>query len=123
MRAYAYLLIPGESAISQDAAKRLEALAEFYRAGLRIPACRPRPAAAGAGNILGHVQSGHIAAVGMDMYLQMLEEAIHELKGRRFPPRIDPAVNLPLQAYIPEELHAGYQSAAGNLSAAVNSAY
>ena len=103
MRAYAYLLIPGESAISQDAVKRLEALAEFTELGSGYRLAARDLQLRGAGNILGHVQSGHIAAVGMDMYLQLLEEAIHELKGEKVPPRIDPAVNLPLQAYIPEE--------------------
>jgi transcription-repair coupling factor (superfamily II helicase) len=57
----------------------------------------------GAGNIVGHAQSGHMAAVGMDMYLELLAETIAEFKGDETRPKIDPEVNLQLQAYIPEE--------------------
>ncbi len=103
VRAYAYLLIPAESAINQDAVKRLEALAEFTELGSGYRLATRDLQLRGAGNILGHAQSGHIAAVGMEMYLQMLDETIHELKGEQVLPRIDPVVNLPVQAYIPED--------------------
>lgn len=103
VRAYAYLLIPAESAINQDAVKRLEALAEFTELGSGYRLATRDLQLRGAGNILGNAQSGHIAAVGMEMYLQMLEETIHELKGEHVLPRLDPVVNLPIQAYIPQD--------------------
>jgi len=103
LRAYAYLLIPGETAVSQDAARRLEALAEFTELGSGYRLAARDLQIRGAGNILGHAQSGQIAAVGLDMYLQLLDEAIHELKGEKLPPRIEPTVNLPVPAYIPED--------------------
>ncbi|MCP4716933.1 MAG: transcription-repair coupling factor, partial [Deltaproteobacteria bacterium] len=55
------------------------------------------------GNLLGHAQSGKIDAVGMDMYLELLSEAMTELKGEKVPPKIDPEVNLNIPACIPEE--------------------
>ncbi|MCX5894437.1 MAG: transcription-repair coupling factor, partial [Proteobacteria bacterium] len=103
LRAYACLLIPGEATVSQDAARRLEALTEFTELGSGYRLAARDLQIRGAGNILGHAQSGQIAAVGLDMYLQLLEESIHELKGEKVPPRIEPAVNLPVQAYIPED--------------------
>ena len=103
LRAYAYLLIPGETAVSQDAARRLEAIAEFTELGSGYRLATRDLQIRGAGNILGHAQSGQIAAVGLDMYLQLLDEAIHELKGEKLPPKIEPTVNLPVPAYIPED--------------------
>jgi transcription-repair coupling factor (superfamily II helicase) len=103
LRAYAYLIIPGDATVSQDAAKRLEALAEFTELGSGYRLATRDLQIRGAGNILGHAQSGQIAAVGLDMYLQLLEESIHELKGEKVPPRIEPTVNLPIPAYIPED--------------------
>ena len=103
LRAYAYLLIPGETAVSTDAARRLEALAEFTELGSGYRLAARDLQIRGAGNILGHAQSGQIAAVGLDMYLQLLDEAIHELKGEKLPPKIEPTINLPVPAYIPED--------------------
>ncbi|MCK5255212.1 MAG: transcription-repair coupling factor, partial [Deltaproteobacteria bacterium] len=57
----------------------------------------------GAGNILGSSQSGHIAAIGMDLYTQLMEETVKELKGEELAPVIDPEINLPVSAFIPED--------------------
>ena len=57
----------------------------------------------GAGNLLGTSQSGHIAAVGIDLYTQLMEETMKELKGEPVIPQIDPEVNLSVPAFIPED--------------------
>ncbi len=79
--AYAYLLIPRKSEISRDAVERLRTLEEFTElgSGFRIAAIDLE--LRGAGNFLGAEQSGHIEAVGFELYIRMLEEAVSELKG------------------------------------------
>jgi len=57
----------------------------------------------GAGNILGTSQSGHVAQVGYEMYLDLLEEAIQEMKGEQPPSRIDPEIHLKIEAFIPKD--------------------
>lgn len=100
-RAYAYLLIPGLSVIGADARKRLEALQEVTELGSGFKLAMHDLEIRGAGNLLGDAQSGHISAVGFDMYLQILEEAVQELKGVEVPMEIEPEIDLPLPAYIP----------------------
>lgn len=102
-RAYAYLLIPGLDAISSEARKRLEALKEVTELGSGFKLAMHDLEIRGAGNILGDAQSGHIAAVGFDMYLQILEEAVRELKGEEVLVEVEPEIDLPLPAYIPAD--------------------
>ncbi len=103
VRAYAYLLIPGISILNRDAAKRLEAVSEFTELGSGYRLAARDLQIRGAGNILGHSQSGRIASVGIDMYLEILNDTIKERKGEKFVPRIEPEVNLNIPAFIPEE--------------------
>jgi len=103
VRAYAYLLIPGTSILSRDAAKRLEAVSEFTELGSGYRLAARDLQIRGAGNILGHSQSGRIASVGIDMYLELLNDTIKERKGEKHVPRIDPEVNINIPAFIPEE--------------------
>jgi transcription-repair coupling factor (superfamily II helicase) len=103
VRAYAYLLIPGTNILSRDAAKRLEAVSEFTELGSGYRLAARDLQIRGAGNILGHSQSGRIASVGIDMYLEILNDTIKERKGEKFVPRIEPEVNLNIPAFIPEE--------------------
>ncbi|MBM4311839.1 MAG: transcription-repair coupling factor [Deltaproteobacteria bacterium] len=103
VRAYACLLVPASSSMSPEAAKRLEALSEFSELGSGYRLATRDLQIRGAGNILGHAQSGHMASVGMDMYLELLADTIAAMKGEQARPRIDPEVNLQLQAYIPED--------------------
>jgi transcription-repair coupling factor (superfamily II helicase) len=103
VRAYAYLLVPGKSILGRDAVKRLEALSEFTELGSGYRLATRDLQIRGAGNILGHSQSGHIDAVGMDMFLELLNDAVRELKGEKAAPKIDPEVNIKIQAYIPED--------------------
>jgi superfamily II DNA or RNA helicase len=82
-RAYAYLLVPAEQTLSPIARKRLAAIREFsdLGSGFRIAALDLE--IRGAGNLLGGEQSGHIEAVGFDMYMKLLEQTIRELKAKR----------------------------------------
>jgi len=102
-RAYCYLFTPGESVLSKDAHDRLKAIFEFSELGSSLRLASRDLEIRGAGNILGTSQSGHIAAVGMDLYTQLMEETIKELQGEKLIPEIDPEVNLPIPSFIPEE--------------------
>lgn len=102
VKAFAYLLIPGEEVITDDAKKRLEAIQEmsYLGAGLRI--AMKDLEIRGAGNLLGPEQSGHIKAVGVDLYIEMLNKAIAELKGIKVEEEFEPEINIKINAYIPE---------------------
>ncbi|HLK04938.1 MAG TPA: transcription-repair coupling factor [Candidatus Acidoferrum sp.] len=102
-RAYAYLLVPPETVLSEIARKRLSAMKEFSElgAGFRIAALDLE--LRGAGNLLGRQQHGHIEAVGFDMYTQMLERAVSKLKGEESAPELRTTLNLGLDLRIPQE--------------------
>jgi len=102
-RAYCYLFTPGESVLSKDAHDRLKAIFEFSELGSSLRLASRDLEIRGAGNILGSSQSGHIAAVGMDLYTQLMEETVKELQGEKLIPEIDPEVNLPIPSFIPED--------------------
>jgi transcription-repair coupling factor (superfamily II helicase) len=105
-RAYCYLLIEPDTELTEVARKRLAALKEFsdLGAGFRIAALDLE--LRGAGNLLGGEQHGHINAIGFDMYIRMLEDAVRELRGEEVAPEIHSALNLGLDLRIP----AGYIS-------------
>lgn len=102
-QAYAYFLFSNEEVLSTEAQKRLLAIQEFadLGSGFRIAAADLE--IRGAGNLLGKQQSGNIAAVGLDLYLQMVEQAVQQLKGQEIEPESDPTLHLNVSAYIPEE--------------------
>lgn len=102
-RAYAYLMVPADTELSEIARKRLAALKEFgdLGAGFKIAALDLE--LRGAGNILGGEQHGHIASVGFDTYLRLLEETVQELKGEEVAPEIHATLNLGLDIRIPPE--------------------
>jgi transcription-repair coupling factor (superfamily II helicase) len=97
------LLVPADTELSEVARKRLAALKEFsdLGAGFRIAALDLE--LRGAGNILGGQQHGHIESVGFDMYVRLLEETVHELKGEEVPLEVHSALNLGLDIRIPPE--------------------
>jgi transcription-repair coupling factor (superfamily II helicase) len=106
-RAYAYLLIPPEDALSQVAKKRLAAIREFSDLGSGFRVAALDLEIRGAGNLLGGEQSGHIEAVGFDMYMKLLEQTIKELKGEEVEDDIRANVNLRVDLridndYIPD---------------------
>ncbi len=100
-RAYAYLLIPGERTITRDAQKRLMALQEIDELGGGFKLALHDLEIRGAGNLLGQEQSGHIAAVGLELYTQMMEEAVKGLKGEGVVPRLEPEIRMGIPAYLP----------------------
>ncbi len=102
-RAYAYLLIPPEASLTPIARRRLAALREFsdLGAGFRIAALDLE--LRGAGNLLGREQHGHIAAIGFDLYTQMLERAVAAKKGESERPELRATLNLGMDIRIPPE--------------------
>ena len=101
-RAYAYLLVPPDKVLSEIARKRLAAIREFSElgAGFRIAALDLE--LRGAGNLLGGEQSGHIEAVGLDLYVKLLEQTILELKGQPAAEEARAALNLKVDLRIPD---------------------
>jgi transcription-repair coupling factor (superfamily II helicase) len=102
-RAWAYLLVPAKKPMTKDAGRRLEVLQSFTELGAGFSIASHDLEIRGAGNLLGPDQSGQIAAVGFDLYAQLLDEAVRELKGEPPPSLIDPDVILPVPAYIPDD--------------------
>ncbi len=102
-RAYAYLLIPAEETITGDARKRLEVIQELTELGSGFKIAAHDLEIRGAGNLLGGEQSGQIEAVGFDLYTQLLEEAVAELKGEEKIPEVEPNINLGVPSYIPDD--------------------
>src|SRR5690606_21814771 len=80
-RAYAYLFFPPERQLSEEAYERLKTIGESTELGSGFRIAMRDLEIRGAGNLLGTGQSGHVAAVGYDLYVQMVNEAIHELNG------------------------------------------
>jgi transcription-repair coupling factor (superfamily II helicase) len=101
-RAYAYLLIPPEEALSPVAKKRLAAIREFSDLGSGFRVAALDLEIRGAGNLLGGEQSGHIEAVGFDMYMKLLEQTIKELKGEEIEDEARANVNLRVDLRIDE---------------------
>src|SRR4029078_8691724 len=102
-RAYAYLLIPSELELTPIARRRLSAIREFsdLGAGFRIAALDLE--LRGAGNILGGQQSGHLDALGFDLYTKMLERTIAEMRGDEISDEINVSINLGVDVSIPKE--------------------
>ncbi|TMB10019.1 MAG: transcription-repair coupling factor, partial [Deltaproteobacteria bacterium] len=102
-RAYAYLLIPARRKITRDAQKRLSVLQQFTELGAGFQIASHDLEIRGAGNLLGPDQSGNIASVGFDLYTQLMEEAVAQLKGEERREEFEPDVELPIPALIPED--------------------
>ncbi len=104
-RAYAYLLYPSAAALTPDAAQRLSALSDYTELGAGFKVAMRDLELRGAGNLLGDEQSGHVAALGFELYMQMLDEAVAELGGdgagldEAEPVRLDVNVD----AYVPAD--------------------
>lgn len=102
-RAYAYLLVPPDRELTEVARKRLAALKEFSDLGAGFKIAALDLELRGAGDLLSAEQSGHINAVGFDMYIKMLEEAVQEMKGIEVPLEIHSTINLGFEIRIPKE--------------------
>ncbi|MBS1854641.1 MAG: transcription-repair coupling factor [Acidobacteria bacterium] len=102
-RAYAYLLVPPDTELTEVARKRLAALKEFSDLGAGFKIAALDLELRGAGNLLGGEQHGHINSVGFDTYIRLLEETVRELKGEEVVPEVHSALNLNLDIRIPTD--------------------
>ncbi len=102
-RGYCYLLVPGESVIGNEARKRLAVIQKFTELGSGFQVASHDMELRGAGELLGTRQKGHVQAVGLDLYAQLLDEAVRTLRGQAPKVEFDPDVNLQVNARIPEE--------------------
>jgi transcription-repair coupling factor (superfamily II helicase) len=101
-RAYAYFLIPEKGAIPADARERLKILQDIDELGAGFRIATHDLEIRGAGDLLGGRQSGNIAAVGFELYTELLEETISRMKGEEFVERVEPELKLRIPAFIPE---------------------
>ncbi len=101
-RAYCYLLLDPHKHVTPVAAKRLQAIETFSEMGAGFAISMRDLEIRGAGNLLGTQQSGHIAAVGYELYCQLLESAVRQLKKEPAKISLNVDVDLPLEAYIPD---------------------
>lgn len=102
-RAYAYLLHPADRVLSEEAYERLKTIGEFTDLGSGFKIAMRDLEIRGAGNMLGEVQSGHIAAVGFDLYCEMVTEAVGELTGEVAEAPAEVVINLPVAAHLPQD--------------------
>jgi transcription-repair coupling factor (superfamily II helicase) len=106
-RAYCYLLLPTDRPVTPVAAKRLKAIEEYSHLGAGFKIAMRDLELRGAGNILGPEQSGHIAAVGYEMYCQLLEDATRQLKNEAKPTLPEAHVDIGISAFLPKQYISG----------------
>ncbi|MFV1957120.1 MAG: transcription-repair coupling factor [bacterium] len=101
--AYSYLLVPPTGALTRRAKKRLNALRDLTELGSGFKLASYDMEIRGAGNLLGEEQSGHIAAVGLDLFSQLLEQAVKSASGKSHLLDVEPVLNLGIPAILPED--------------------
>jgi transcription-repair coupling factor (superfamily II helicase) len=101
-QAYAYLLVPADGRVDGTAAKRLRVIQELTELGSGLRVAMRDLEIRGAGNLLGAEQHGQIEAVGFDLYLKLLDQAVREVKGEPLEEEFDPVVTVDVPAYLPE---------------------
>ena len=101
--AYAYLLYPSEEFLTHEAAARLPHCRDYTELGSGFKIAMRDLEIRGAGNLLGDEQSGHVAAIGFEMYAQLLDDAVQELRGEAAPVAAPVRVEMPVSAYVPPE--------------------
>jgi transcription-repair coupling factor (superfamily II helicase) len=102
-QAYAYLLLPRHGALVADVRKRISAIKQYSTLGSGFKIAMRDLEIRGAGNLLGSEQSGHITAVGFDLYCQLLKQSVASLKGEKVKPRIDVQVRLDFMSLGPTD--------------------
>jgi transcription-repair coupling factor (superfamily II helicase) len=113
-QAYAYLLLPRHAGLLSDARKRISAIKQYSTLGSGFKIAMRDLEIRGAGNLLGPEQSGHITAIGFELYCQLLKQSIAALKGQKVMPRVEVQVRLDFLALNPgEESPAGGGRSAG----------
>jgi len=101
-QAYAYLLLPRHAGLLTDARKRISAIKQYSSLGSGFKIAMRDLEIRGAGNLLGAEQSGHITAVGFELYCQLLRKSVQSLKGEKFAPRVEVQVRLDFVALRPD---------------------
>src|SRR5213594_3846841 len=102
-QAYAYLLVPADGRVDEQAQRRLRALQELTELGSGFKLALRDLEIRGAGNLLGAQQHGHIAAVGFDLYSKLLAEAVAELKGEPATVTVEPVISVNTEGFLPED--------------------
>ncbi len=102
-RGYAYFLFPEGASMTEPAYERLKTIAEHSRLGSGLAIAMRDLEIRGAGNVVGAEQSGHVAAVGFDMYSQLLKEEIGELTGEPVEQEVEVKLELPVDAHLPHD--------------------
>jgi transcription-repair coupling factor (superfamily II helicase) len=102
-KAYAYFLVPATTNISEVASKRLHALKTYADMGSGFSIASTDLEIRGSGDILGAEQSGHIAKIGLELYTELLQETINEIKGRQYKKKIDIEITSPFKSQIPSD--------------------
>jgi transcription-repair coupling factor (superfamily II helicase) len=110
-KAYAYFIIPSRGRMTEEAHKRLSALASYSSLGSGFRLALRDMEIRGVGSLLGREQSGHIDSIGYHLYMKMLDLSIHELHGR--PALQEPVLDLKFDAFFPKEyIESGYERSA-----------
>jgi transcription-repair coupling factor (superfamily II helicase) len=112
-QAYAYLLLPRHAALLRDVRKRITAIKQYSSLGSGFKIAMRDLEIRGAGNLLGAEQSGHITAVGFELYCQLLKQSVSALKGEKVKPRVEVEIRIDFLA-----LHPGQEGATGKQVAA-----
>jgi transcription-repair coupling factor (superfamily II helicase) len=122
-RAYAYLLYPSAAALTPEAANRLSALSDYTELGAGFKVAMRDLELRGAGNLLGDEQSGHVAALGFELYMQMLDEAVAEQAGRTDGDAPEPVrLDVNVDAYVPAD-YVPYEQAKVDVHRRIAGAY
>jgi len=100
-RAYAYFTFQRNRALTEIAEKRLAAIKEFCEFGAGFGIAQRDLELRGVGNLLGPQQHGHVSVIGFELYTQLLEEAVHELRGIVLPPKVETVLELNIEAFLP----------------------
>lgn len=102
-RGYCYVLVDNPARLADDARRRLEVLQQHTELGVGLQIAQHDLDIRGAGSLLGRDQSGHVEAIGFELYAELLQEAVAELRGQPVERDAEPEVKLPVTAYIPED--------------------
>ena len=102
-RAYCYLLVPGENEMTEDAKERLQVIQRYTDLGSGFHIASHDLEIRGAGDLLGKDQSGHLAAIGVDLYFELLEETLRALRGEEVRTEIEPEISMKISASFPND--------------------
>jgi transcription-repair coupling factor (superfamily II helicase) len=102
-RAFCYLLVADPRKLTEEARRRLDVIQEHSDLGSGLQIAHQDLDLRGAGNVLGRDQSGHIESIGFELFSELLEEAVAELKGEEVEARYEPEVKIPVAAFIPDD--------------------